>query len=141
MYNILHGQGIGSDHLLEIEAMIKDIYGNVVETVPLPAESHDIICQVLARLEAEDYRSGFNDTVLTHICAGVNEKFPGMYWIMWNDCCMIEYKYKENPESVRDMVSKYMDDDWGLMERWYRVDRQAEQEGAFVMPEWGTHGT
>ena len=121
--------------------MLRDVYGNPVETVPLAAESHDIICQVLARLEAEDYRAGFNDSVLAQICAGVNTKFPGMYWVMWQDCCMIEHHYKEKPWLVREMVTKYMADDWGLMERWYRVHTQSQQAGAFVMPDWGTVGT
>ena len=121
--------------------MLRDVYGNPVETVPLAAETHDIICNVLARLEAEDFRAGFNDSVLAQICSGVNHKFPGMYWVMWQDCCMIEYTYGQTPNSVVDLVAKYMADDWGLMERWCRVHDQSMQAGSFVMPSWGTAGT
>ena len=123
---------------------MKDIYGNVVDLIPTPAEAREIISDTLDHLEAIDYRNGFNDTVLTHLCAGINAQFPNMHWIMWNDCCMVEYAYTErgpNSHQVKMVVEKYLDNDWDLMERWVRVHTVAGGKGAFEMPSWGTYGT
>ena len=123
---------------------MKDIYGNIVELIPTPAEARQVISDTLDNLEAINYRDGFNATVLTHLCAGMNVLFPNMYWIMWNECCMVEYDYTErgpNSHQVQTVLEKYLDNDMDLMERWVRVHTAAAGQGAFEMPEWGTRGT
>lgn len=122
---------------------MKDFYGNVVELTPTPAQCRQIISDTLDHLESIDYREGFNDSVLSKLCDSVNEQFPNMRWVMWSDCCMVEYSYSKNPSSsqVQLVVEKYLDNDWKLMERWVAIEKVASGEGSFVMPEWGTYGT
>ena len=108
-----------------------------------PAQARQIISDTLDHLVSNDYREGFNDTVLSHLCMNVNKHFPNLYWIMWNDCCMVEYHYTQNPSHnhVQMVAEKYLDNDWKLMEHWVNVHNMARGKGSFVMPEWGTQGT
>ena len=124
---------------------ISDIFGNVVKNVPTSSECRKIIKKTLEELESNDFKIGFEDTVLHRVCSAINNYFPNMFWIVWNDCCMIDYEYTEygkKSAKINRLINQYLNGDWELMDYWLKVVNLSKTSPeAFIMPSWGTSGT
>lgn len=90
----------------------------------------DLILNELNRLKGMNYRNGFNDSVLSHVCCALGNKYEaGPAKEMWSAICCGNRNYiaETYGQDVQDLYNE--------------VDEMAKGEGAFVMPEWGTRGT
>lgn len=78
---------------------------------------------ILNNLKKQEYREGFNDSVLSILRDELNDRD------LWsNVCCGRGKKY---------ITETYGDDAYSLYEEVTNLSKQ----GAFVMPSWGTKGT
>lgn len=79
---------------------------------------------VLNKLKQSNYREGFADTVLSILCDELDDQ------TLWSKaCCGYGKEY---------ITETYGEDAYSLYEE---VVELSKQEGAFVMPSWGTKGT
>lgn len=90
-----------------------------------------VIADTLTKLHTEDYRSGFNDSVLSH-CRDALDEFDGSGSVFWS--MMLTGDRNE-------CLEKFFDGDKDLRDYFDEVDKLSHQEGCFVMPSWGTRGT
>ena len=91
-----------------------------------------VIFSKLQELSEKDYRSGFNDSVLSE-CRDVLEDFEdGAGRVFWNK--MLTYGRQE-------IFKEYFGGSQSLMDYYDVVDANSRKEGCFVMPSWGTYGT
>jgi len=93
--------------------------------------NRDVILNVLNGLKAQDFREGFEDTVLYRVCRALgNHRERGTPSSeLWNaECCGRE-----------EYIAETYGEDVDALFR--EVKAMASGEGAFVMPSWGTYGT
>lgn len=90
-----------------------------------------IIADTLTRLHEQDYRNGFNDSVLS-FCRDALDDFDSSGKKFWSHMCC---------GRRGDVFQDFMDCDKDLMDYYEHVEKQAAGPGAFEMPEWGTRGT
>lgn len=94
--------------------------------------------QVMKDLQASDFRKGFEDTVVHRIVRAVGrDHTPGDASQMWSDFCCFGFSYQPSEKRAR-LEARYGKE---MVDLFVEVDRQSEQPGTFVMPEWGTRGT
>lgn len=86
----------------------------------------DLIETELNRLKEINYRTGFNDSVLSHICEVLD---PVDSRKLWNKICCGSHTY---------IAETYGQDTQDLYDE---VTTMSNGEGCFVMASWGTRGT
>ena len=91
----------------------------------------NVIAETIKALDEQDYRNGFNDSVLSYCRDALNE-FDGSGKEFWSHMCCGRRK---------EAYEQFMGNDKELIDYYQQVEQQAEGPGAFVMPEWGTRGT
>jgi hypothetical protein len=89
------------------------------------------VLAVLNDLKAQDFRNGFEDTVLQRVCRALGNQYergtPASD--LWNaECC-----------GSGDYVAATYGEEVGALYR--EVKEMANGKGCFVMPSWGTYGT
>lgn len=91
-----------------------------------------IIADTLTRLDRENYRMGFNDSVLSICRDSIEAAEPGMGREFWNQMLTGgRVKAFEN----------FLESDQDLLDYFDEVEGKSHGEGCFVMPAWGTKGT
>lgn len=90
-----------------------------------------VIADTLKELHEQDYRFGFNDSVLSHCCDALNE-FDDSGRVFWSHLCC---------GRRQSALEDFMDSDKDLLDYYDEVEKISSGHGAFVMPHWGTRGT
>jgi len=91
-----------------------------------------VIADRLTQLHIQEYRNGFNDSVLSHCRDAVEAFEPGSGREFWNQ--MLRGDRGE-------ALVNFLDNDKDLLNYFDKVDKNASGPGAFEMPHWGTRGT
>lgn len=92
-----------------------------------------VIADTLVRLEQQDYRQGFEDSVLSQCRDALNE-FDGSGSEFWN--LMLSGMHGKE-----QACEQFLDNDEDLVDYYNQIVEMSEGPGCFVMPEWGTRGT
>ncbi|MCA1800305.1 MAG: hypothetical protein LC650_03340 [Actinobacteria bacterium] len=90
-----------------------------------------VIANKLVELSAQDYRRGFNDSVLSE-CRDALEAFDGSGREFWNQ--MLTGNREE-------AFKNFFNNTFSLLDYFDTVEEQSQGAGAFEMPWWGTKGT
>ena len=95
----------------------------------------EICTPVLEKLIAEEYRSGFNDSVLTCMKAAVSNVDVDQGKYLWSAACCGDMDIERpGPWTTMGFTEAFM-------KLYERAQEEESKEGCFVMPEWGTRGT
>lgn len=86
--------------------------------------------KVLLKLDAQNYRNGFNDSTGTHVQDVIQNPTDAKQF--WSAYCA----YGSGGENY---ILESLGDE--LFDLFDKVDTNAEKKGAFKMPSWGCSGT
>lgn len=94
----------------------------------------ETIHRTLVELSKQDYRQGFNDSVLSHCCDALDAEDPGDGRVLWS--LMLT-----GTQNRQRAFEEFFDSDERLFEYYRWIEERSKGKGAFEMPWWGTRGT